>query len=450
MATAYAAEDLKPKLSEQDVQEIKAATSLVLFGENKDVEDADKASAAKAAKAADEAKAKTEKEEKDKKAKADAAAADKKPEGDAATKVIKMPTAAEIADSVAERMKPPVVPEIKAAPVELSKEDRRNREVLEFMAKDEPDFERLLERFDAFIPAEKAYRQKWEKENPGETYDAGAADHEEFYKAHDPIQTEPDQEAFDRARNRFEARQEADKTYTEREVRRQYNEAVKEVTAKLANHETVMTKELLKETDPELAKINLKELKKEDPLAAIAIKPYIGTLIAMTAEIEKAFTENLHYQITQGKNPLHDAIQQSIFEFEKELLTLPPEGQLFDGKPLAPIAEYNKMSKEDRAKHWTIWLEPKAIRALMVRNFANKVREDYDEMRAVAGKPPRVSAENEAQKKTEEKPKEVPKAKGNAKFPNLSGGAGDGTSGPGAPAAGTSDAKLFTSTLFGS
>lgn len=441
---ATATEELKPELSEKDVQELKTATALVLFGETEKDEDGKKAAAAKAA---EEAKAKTDKEAADKKAKEDtaAAAAGKTAESQEAGKGAKMPTAAEIADGVAERMKPPAV---KApGPVELSEEDQLNRNVLEFMAKEQPDFGRLLKRFDAFIPAEKSYREKWEKENPGETYDPSATDHEEFYKANDPIQTEQDQEAFDRAQNRFEARQEADKTYSEREDKRLYNEAVKEVTGKLKTHDVDITKEMLAAVDPELAKIDLKKLKEKDPFAAIAMRPYAGSLIAMTAELEKAFTPNLNYQITAG-NPLHDAIVHSIFEYEKELLALPAEEQLNDGRRLAPIEQYNKMSKADRDRHWTIWMEPKAVKALLVRDFSNKVREDLNVLRTAAGKPVIGSAASEPPKKVEPKPKDKPVDTKKKDFPNLSGGAGDGTSGVGAPVAASSDAKLITTALW--
>jgi hypothetical protein len=450
MATATA-EPKEDQLTEKEINELASKASEVLFGAptKTDEEKAkEKADAEAAAKAAEETKAAADKKAADDKAAADKVEADKKAAEAAAAapaKPAKTPTADEIADRVADRMKPAKAEATKEP--ELSADDQRNRDVLAFMAQEQPEFGRLLKRFDAFIPAEKNYRERWEKANPGESYDPTNEAHADFYKANDPIQTEADQAAFDRAQNRLEARQEAEKVLSHGEAKRMHAEAVKAVTAKLANHQDDVTKELLKETDGELAKIEPKKLREEDPLADAAIRPYVPALAAMTAELTKAFTPGLNYQFSDN-NPLHVTLMQTIYGYENELLALPEKDRLSNGRVLAPIEEFNKMTPEQKSKHWTIWMEPNAVRALLVRDFSAKAREDLTLYRSKAGKPAADPAGNGTPKPKEEKTKEPPKDKGKKEFPNTSGGASDGTRGGADAIINPSDAKKITESLF--
>lgn len=453
---ATATEELKPEMTTEEIAEMASNVSSVLFGEpTKTAEETAKAKAATEA----GAKAKVDaqaKEEADRKA-AEKAEADKKAKAEKADTASAAaagagstgPTAAEIADKVAERMKPRETPKQQTAAPELSADDKHNRAVLAAMAKETPEYERLLKRFDAFIPAEKAYRESWEKNHAGQTYDPADADHEDFYKANDPIQTEKDQEAFNRAQNRFEARQIAEETVNERETGRLRTEAIQSVKTKLATHQDDMAKELLAGIDPELGKADLKKLREENPQAAVSIKPYLPGLVAMTAELTKAFTPHLNYHFTDA-NPLHVTIMQTIYSYENELLGLAPKDRMSNGRALAPIEEYNKMTPEQKDKHWTIWMQPEAVKALLVRDFSARAREDYELLKPKTGKAPTGSAGNGTPKTPDEKPKEPVKDKGTKEFPNLASGASDGTGSSGAGLVNESDAKKISASLFAS
>lgn len=458
-----AAEDKKPQtdtetqsqLTDQEIEELASKASNVLFGPPTEKARAgSKEKDAAADKAAAEAKAKEEAARKaaDEKAKAEADLAKKaqsqKGGEPQAQQARPGPTADEIAERVAQRMAPKAT---ESKPDELSPDDKASREVLEFMARENPEYGRLLKQFDAFIPAEKSYRETWQKANPSKTYDPADTEHEDFYSANDPIQTEEDQEAFDRASNRLEARKTAETIVSEKEQERARQEAVRTVTGKLKSHDAEITSELIRAVDPELGKIDLKKrkLRDEDPLAEAAVRPYLPALAAMTAELVKAFTPGLNYQF-RDDNPLHTEIVRSIYGYENELLKLPSEQQLADdGRRLAAIEDYNKMSPAEKAKHWTIWMEPNAVRALLVRDFAAKAREDLTLYRSKSGKPEKGSAESGARKQPDPKPKEEASSNATKQFPNTGGGAEGGATFSGGDNFNGDDAKTITKSLFG-
>lgn len=368
-------------------------------------------------KADEDAKAKTEEPKK----KEEVAAATPPPP---AAPAAAAPTADEIATKVAERMTPAKGPPAKTEP-DLSPEDKRNRDVFEFMAKEDPkQFGGITEKFDKFIAAERGYRKTWEKANPGKKFDPEGEEHAAFYEENDPIQTEELQEAFDQSKIELIATRKAEEKMAERETKLAREDAIKTVTARLKALPGEVMTDLAKAVDPELAK-DISKIGENDPAAEIVLGRYAPTLEAMKGELVKAFSK-LNYPIDDQNNPLHKAIVQATWAFENELLSKPDQQTLPDGRKLVAFEDWSKMPPDQQQRHWTIWAAPDKVGELLTRDFAAKAKADLDRIRAKSGKTEKASAPSTAPKPPEKKAEEPKKDEGSDSFPNTTKGAESG------------------------
>lgn len=442
-------EEKEQEWSQEEIDKTAAAINDSLFGPSpKTEEKKDSGSGTDKPKektSPDEEAAKKKAEEE--KAAADAAAK-KKTEDEAKkpTPAPPAPTADEIADRVAEKMTPK---KEEAPKIDLSDEDKKNREIIAFMEQEDPSNAGLVKKFDAFVTSEKAYRDTWEKANPGQKFDPEDSSHEEFYSANDPIWGKEDD--FDEAKIELKLIKKHESREAKKAQEQTYAEAVKSAKEKLQNHRTEIVSDLLKETDPELAKIDVAKLADTDPAADIVIQRHVPTLEAMTAELVKAFTPGLNYLIDASKSPLHEAIVRATFEYENEQLALPADKRVIqDGRTLIPFEDFSKLSEAQKRKHWTMFMEPNAVRKLLTRDFAERIRTDLARIRPKGQKTEKPSADNSSPNTEEKTGEEKANTSGKKSFPNTGGGA-EGVAGSGT----TSDsvealAKKINLELFGS
>lgn len=432
------------EMTAEEIQALAKTTADSLFGaptpKPKKETDAEKAKKEEDEKAAAEAKKKQEDEAAAKRKTEEPAKSAPKPKAAKAS----APTADEIAEKVADRLKPAE----KAADSgpKLSEEDQRNRDIFQEMALAKPEeYGQHVQKFDKFVTAEAAYKAKWAKENPGAEFDADDEAHKQFYGQNEPTYFPED---YDDARITLRARKIAEQTVNDRDQRRAFDEAKKVATEKLATVEQSVITDLAREVDPELVK--LKDLPEEDPLADFALRPHIGKLAAMSAELIKAFTPGLNYRFTDA-NPLQVEIIAKTYEYEGELLALPLEQQIAaDGRKLAAIEDYNKMSPEQRRKHWSIWLEPNAVRALLIRDAGNEARANLTKLRERIEKKRNGTAQPATPKPAEPQAAKPAPAAAKTEFPNTGGGAESVAATPDNGVVDAGLAKKITTELFGS
>ena len=394
-----------------------------------------------------EEKAKKEADDKaaaEAKEKADKAAAETKPQKPAKPAKSAAPTADEIADKVADRMKTEPVQKPAPAVDDLPPEDKHNREVLAELAVMNPEeYGKHVEQFDRFVKLEASYKARWTKAHPDAEFDPEAEDHKEFYEKNQPTFVAED---FSKAEARVEGRKVAQETIEQADRKRTWEAAVKHVNERLAAVPGEVRTDLIAQVDPELAKI--KDLDEEDPLASAAIRPLLPALTAKFAELEKGFEPNLGYKF--NGQPIQLELVKEIGGYEHVLSQADAKLQVLpDGRKFATIEDFNQMTPKQRESHWTVWMEPKIIKAWLVADASDKAKADLTRLRGFAGKTKAAPA-SEATPKEEPAPVTKPAtAKPDKRFPNTSGGA-DGVAAPaGASIVTPSEAKSITQSLFG-
>jgi hypothetical protein len=104
---------------------------------------------------------------------------------------VQSPTADDIADRVAQRLKP-AAPAAPAAPAPvdpdagLEAEDREKLKVLHYMAQQDPKLATKELEYRNFLKKEQAYVSKWVKEHPGQAFEGEDSEHEDFYERETP------------------------------------------------------------------------------------------------------------------------------------------------------------------------------------------------------------------------------------------------------------------------
>lgn len=347
----------------------------------------------------------------------------KKPKAAAPAPAPVPPTADEIASRVAERMREPAPApsshiHVQASPQEL--EDQKKREVFAVMAENSAEDRDLASKFDDFLVMEKSYRDKWQAANPGKAFDAEDEEHSEFYGEHEPQYNE---DRFIRAEAKLEARQEATNILARAERKRTEEELRAKTITKLREQDKVVESTLIKAIDPKV-EVGMDKLGETDPILESVLEPLLPTLKALTAENTLWNTKELNYR-RDPNNPVCDTLSKAINKFEQELLQEPPEDQIMeDGRKLVHIADFNKMSDAEKAKHWSIWVDQEvAVRRLLMRDFVNYARTKLEKMRGHTGKQPQASESPRTQSPPEPVEPKSSSSINRPRFPNTVGGA---------------------------
>lgn len=371
----------------------------------------------------DKEKVDKEKAEKEKKA----AAAKAKPKPKPAAAPAPAPTAKEIAvevgAEVAERLlakKGEPEKKVEPAAPELPKGEKRRIAVLERMEKENPaQYKGLKDRYLGAKAELQKYADKWVAEHPGQEFDAEAEEHQ---AAIDKINenVDWDDDDYEEAREavlkdgvREEVKKEYEPKLTELERKEQLRQKMAEVapivqkgalTAArtfweslgddfkdildekgVPNHEKLAA---LKAEDEDLYNVRVNHALLAENDAAMLFRIFNGVedYIAPPAKDDPDYKAKMAAFQKASQTPAY-AQQQALGNFcqskEQEMEAMSPEDQAvtlerlrpgFDGSALtyAPAAQYRKMSKRDRALHWT--LEPADFAKLRAKNLAKEAR----------------------------------------------------------------------------
>lgn len=316
----------------------------------------------------------------------------------------------------------------------LSKKDADKLRVFEEMAKEKSDeYGNLPAQFKAFVAKEAKYRAAWEKKNPGETFDPNSDDHSDFYEQNEPVFEQDDYvdaraelksaELFDRKQKALEEKM------SKREREAQFEKVAKEAVADVGDALATSLKG---------EKTDLKTLAAEDPVQAKYIKEAQGDLENLVSELFKVFTPDKNSKPFDGENKVHGVLYNQLQSYEDGLLQMEPQDTMMGNKRFTTIERFAKMSPEQQARHWSVFLEPKLVKDYLIQDFSKMVKDKISEDEQLwsqrvsknggqsSGKTPAKSPEA---KSTDTKPsaKKTP-------APSVSGG--DRTTTPIAPAKG--------------
>lgn len=210
------------------------------------------------------------------------------------------------------------------------------------------------------------YRAKWQADNPGEKFNEDDGEYESFISEHFP---DFDQTEYDRTETRLIIRSEQEAFAKKQRI----EEAQRQLPGKIQQSVNSAVQELVKEADPELAKVGLEKLPETDKIAADAIAEVNRELSPLIAEYEKLTHPDLGYKPSES-NGAYQFLQDFASRCEAGIRAMPVEQQLDDqGRRFATTTEYNAMSPERKANYW--YLAPELVRFSLLRHFGQKAKD---------------------------------------------------------------------------
>ena len=252
---------------------------------------------------------------------------------------------------------PAAKPEPKPAPTsDLTEEDQETLDALARMEKDGKAQRGIVDRTKRFWTDEAAYISTWQKENPGETFDADSDLHSEFYDKNEP---KYDEQEFKRAtklnlkeQSKREIKEEL-KRETEAET---YEREMREHAPKNASAVTDALTEMVAEAgfrdlikDGKITKEVESEIDKASPHARSILMDEAQLLAAQISEIDRLerfpgkyqINPNLSVKVANGAyvQP-HRMLTDFAVNLEREIANLPAEETVRDGKRFATQEEF--------------------------------------------------------------------------------------------------------------
>ena len=188
-------------------------------------------------------------------------------------------------------------------------------------------------------------------------------------------------------------------------------------------------KEMVKAVNPEMEKLidekGLEEAEKTDPLTFDKISQAADTLSAMVYELEQNQSESGLFA-PNGKNQTHGVVTEFVKGREAYVKSLPLSSQAWNGRSFASNAEYNRMSKTDRGRHWTI--DANLAKAELIKEISSSVNSEIEQSRKMLERYGASPATKKAQGKsgktarTTSKPVSPESTSASASSPNLTTG----------------------------
>lgn len=259
-----------------------------------------------------------------------------------------------------------------AAPPAPKKEDfsglpedvRRKLPVLQKMAELNPDkYGNIVEEIKSYTGKEEAYVAQWEKEHPGEEFDAEDKSHDAWYAKHKP-EYSPDDYEDARVEIRMEPKlkklAEENQSYRERVEASERQAKIKPMVEGLAADAskqiaTAINKEF---TDPEKLQ--------SDPVAQEIVQNVSRSAAAHIDTLAGLMSTTVKYDDT---NPQHRYLYDFAVDLDQRIKALPASETTSDGKRFATQDEWANMSDAQRRSHWKLGIPE--ISSALTNRFAD-------------------------------------------------------------------------------
>jgi hypothetical protein len=324
------------------------------------------------------------------------------------------------------------------SPTEKEQEDEHLRRVFSTMAKLNPKkSSNLPEEFEKFLKVEKDYRDQWEADNKGKTFDPGADEHEDWYQDNQP---DYDEAEYHRAQGRVES----ENVWKEREtqkIRESAMQSAKEVAEVVADDVTDAIEGQISAQLTEILGDNTL-LKDEGPIQD-KFNQEIGHL---REKIEVAT-----YLMTQGtslkydpNNKLHTEAHADVLAFDEDISKLSAEEQhklvettlgkrnKLSGKSFVKMDDFVRLTPGQQQESWTIGMQPVIAAKLMAEVSKESMGGWIGKLfKQVSSKSGSGSVSNAGHSGNSEKPESSSVSSGKPTPPNISPSASNVTSQPG-------------------
>jgi hypothetical protein len=299
------------------------------------------------------------------------------------------------------------------------------------MEKSNPDkYKGAKDRFIDFVESSKTYQRQWLSDNPGEEFDPESSEHTDFYSQNEPKYSRAD---FKKAEKRVEMADvigEVEKKYQDRIDDLEHKISRKtEAEPKARESANEAIKEMVKAVSPDMEKIidekGLEEAEKSDPLTYDKISNAADTLSAMVYELEQNQNESGLFA-PNSKNQTHGVVSEFVKGREAYVKSLPLSNQAWNGRAFATNAEFRRMSKAERGRHWTI--DARLAKAELIKEISTSVNSEIEQSRKMLERYGAQPATKKSQKKsgstsrTSNKPVSPESSSASASSPNLTTG----------------------------
>lgn len=286
-------------------------------------------------------------------------------------------------------------PEKKEPESTESPEDQRRIKVLKQMEETNPkQYNGLAERYNSNLRKLREYAKKWEKENPGETFDEDDEAHKEFrdqlekeveYDDDDYFEAMADLKVAERLKNvkpdeRSEKLEQRLSEFERKEKLRDEAPKISTVQAQAGNEFWNKLGDDFKDVVTESGQINPEALK------AIQERDEDEYAVVVRAAQEAEYLAAETYKLDNGlvafnsKDPAHEFLSQFAIAAEKRMAERPADKQRdSEGRKFVTKAEYNKLPPEKQAKVWTFTADD--LNLLLARDYANKTKSKINEER---------------------------------------------------------------------
>lgn len=319
-----------------------------------------------------------------------------------------------------ERSKPAQPQRTPAEPPQLSllsPDERYEYEVYQEMSKDAKHAD-LPKRFLDVAEATAKYKARWEKENPGETFNPDDSDHDAFFAKNN---IKYDKKEFRKAELRIATAGESDPKLKEleresRELKAQNK--LRELEPRIINVFAQNVERLIESVDPEMAKVAKEKgragLSENYPDEAQEIFQAAGAIEALSVEAHRILESDGLYA-PEDANPIHGNIIRIIRHQEKLIPAQPRENRLDpEGRDFATWEQWVQMSPQEQANYWHLGA-PEVVE-IATQTISAKIKDQFERINRIAERRFKRTTRPETEE-TEEETRPVTKTKAPAASP---------------------------------
>lgn len=288
--------------------------------------------------------------------------------------------AEKVATAVGKALAPKQTEPPKPQEPDLAPDEQRRVQVLERMEALYPEqYKGIATKYKTSLKKLIDYADDWQKKNPGQEFDESAQEHEDFYKQNDVDWSDDhyiEAVADIRADTKVsEATKTTNQKLSEIERKEKLREAAPEIFQTQTTAATALWqkfgdkfKDLVK-PDGSVDHSKMSELAKADPVTFEMRLREAQTLDYEIGELHAVMRGLAPYN---EKNPAHVELSKFAEREEAAMLATPAADRINDKQQsFLPAVQYWKLTKEQRAKHWTF--SPADLAALRAAERARNV-----------------------------------------------------------------------------
>ena len=293
----------------------------------------------------------------------------------------------ELAESVArkvtEAMRPTQAPPATVpADAQLTAEETKKIQIFRVMEEQDAKHSGLAAKAEAFYKQQAKFISDWKAKHGGKEFDEDAPEYVAFLEKNDPVDWDDDFDSdYNESRAVVATRREVEKGHERLRAEQQKAAAARDANARVEAEPVKALNELVAAVIPDAKDFDgdFAKLEELDPLAADVVERHGTRLRTEIVEFEKLFTPGLGYT-PSADNPVHVKVLNDIYTIESGLLAMPEADQMWGGRKLASVEDFQQMTPAQQAKHWTIWGHTDMLRKILVHNATAQTKQEVEKI----------------------------------------------------------------------